>query len=64
LRIATLHATRHRLADEWKRLVAIESSQLDDLAVERETDGREVRVTKPMRRLSLSLGASPSINCT
>src|ERR1700731_289949 len=46
LRVATLHASRHRLADERKRLVAIESTQLDDPAVERETGRSEARFTK------------------
>ena len=36
VRIAPLHAARHRLADIGKGLVAIESAQLHDLAVERE----------------------------
>ena len=64
LRIATLHPSRHRLADERKRLVAIESAQLDDLAVERETSGREVRLTKTNAATVSIAGASPSINCT
>src|ERR1700716_1469411 len=46
LRIATLHAGRHRLANKRKGLVAIESAQLDDLAVEREAGRREARLTK------------------
>ena len=36
LRITTLHPTRHRLANERKCLMAIETAQLDDLAVQRE----------------------------
>src|SRR5580700_6886970 len=46
LRIATLHPSRHRLTDKRKRLVAVESAQLDDLAVKREAARREVRFTK------------------
>src|SRR5215468_4541023 len=33
LRIATLNATRHRLADKRERLMTIEPTQLDDFAI-------------------------------
>ena len=36
VRVLALHAGGHGLADEGKGLMAIESAQLDDLAVERE----------------------------
>src|ERR1700760_1320898 len=50
VRIATLHAARHRLADIRKRLVPIESAQLHDLAVEREAlvgEGRFAKADAP-----------------
>lgn len=44
--IAPLSAGRHRLTDEGKGLMTIEPSELDDLAVERETTRCEHRFAK------------------
>jgi hypothetical protein len=46
-RIATLCPRGHRLSYKWKSLMAIESPQLDDLPVERESVVRECRLAKP-----------------
>src|SRR5689334_2525736 len=45
-RVATLHARRHCLADKRKRLVAIQSAQLQVLAIQQETVRRESRFAK------------------
>ena len=46
VRILALNAAGHGLANEGKRLVAIESAELDDLAVEFESVIGELRVTE------------------
>jgi hypothetical protein len=44
--ILALHAGRHRLADKGESLVAIEPTEFDDLAVEREAVIREHRLAE------------------
>jgi len=46
-RILPLHATRHRLADPWKRLMAVETAEFDDGSIEGESLRRETRLAKP-----------------
>src|SRR5216683_5876522 len=46
LRVAALHAGGHRLSNKRECLMAVESAQLDDLAVEREPSRREPRLAE------------------
>ena len=48
-RIAALGAARHCLANEWKRLMTVESTQFDDLAIQLEAVVRELRLAKTDR---------------
>src|SRR5689334_13824036 len=52
-RVATLHARRHRLADERERLMAIQSAEFHMPFVEKETVGSKARVAKADTRFVL-----------
>src|SRR5205814_1605563 len=55
--IATLRAAGHGLADEGKRLMAVEAAELDDCAIELEADRKSTRLN------SSHLGISYAVFC-